>query len=307
MAAATLEQAPAPTTITKLPHVVVVDVQPASAVTSTAPSVASVDVDSDAEDVSDIFDTGIFALFAIPPIGFSTASPDDPYTYTPPVGAVNRSPVKVWLPQPPAALHTALQANNLWLAGVFLADRICTGELALTGRTVVELGSGAGLPSIVAARDSGATKVVCSDYDAPEVISAIGRNFEASGADAGKWAVLGHSWGTDPSKLLAHAPGGFDELILADTLWQTDYHPILLDSVLALLAPNGVVHVAAGLHTGRGPHERFLALAETRGLRAQLETEVQWLPDGEWGPHAPNTDGLEEERGVVMYYTLHRQ
>jgi pimeloyl-ACP methyl ester carboxylesterase len=250
-----------------------------------------------AEDSADIFDTALCALFAVPPIGFSTASPDEPHVYTPPCGR----PVRLWLPHPPAGVHAALQANNLWLSAVFLADRVAS----TLSSTVVELGAGAGLPSIMAAR-AGA-RVTCTDYDDPVVVGTIRRNFEADGP--GDWAVRGHSWGTDVSALLARAPGGYDAVLLADTLWSSDKHGILLDSVCSLLRrprddEGGVVHVAAGLHTGRGPVARFIEMAEQRGLRATLETEVQWQPGGGWDAHEWAGEGLQEERGVVVYHTL---
>ncbi|GMK59148.1 hypothetical protein CspeluHIS016_0701630 [Cutaneotrichosporon spelunceum] len=261
------------------------------------------------EDSADIFDTALCTLFQVPPIGFSTASPDDPHTYTPPVG----TPVRLWLPHPSASVHATLQANHLWLSAVFLADRIASGDISFgnahpgTGsEAVVELGAGAGLPSIMAAR-SGA-RVVCTDYDDSVVVATIQRNFEAD--KPGDWAVMGHGWGSDVSKLLSHAQRGYDAVLLADTLWSSDKHGILLDSVTSLLRrptegyAGGVVHVAAGLHTGRGPVTRFIKMVTERGLTATFQAEVQWLPGGGWGPHQWEGEELQEERGVVVYYTL---
>lgn len=316
----------------------------------------------EAEDSADIFDTALCALFAVAPIGFSTSSAEEAHIYKPPIG----DPVRLWLPHPPASVYAALQANNLWLSAVFFADKLSTGEIDLGSSShppppasdsptapgasdsfpslppaatslissplVAELGAGAGLPGIIAAR--GGARVVSSDYDDPEVVRTIRRNFDTefgpSNSAAG-WAVLGHSWGSSVAPLVAHAEGGFDAVLLADTIWSSDKHGILLDSVCGLLRRpkkaadkgakegaqsggelgdregggdgGGVVHIAAGLHTGRGPIERFITLAEKRGLRATLECEVQWLPGGGWGPHA-YVGGEGEERGVVVYHTL---
>lgn len=279
------------------------------------------------EDAADIFDTGLCTLFAVPPIGFSTASPDEPHIYTPP--GASGGAVRLWLPHPPASVHAALQANNLWLSAVFLADMIASGQITFSSSTptltppvpapsgpgptvgaraprVVELGAGAGLPSILAARTG--ARVTCTDYNDPVVVSTIRRNFAEQPGD---WAVMGHSWGTDVSKLLARARGGYDAVLLADTLWSSDKHGILLDSVCSILRcpkgegdDGGVVHVAAGLHTGRGPVARFLEMAETRGLAASFVSEVQWLPGGGWGAHEWAGERLQEERGVVVYYKL---
>jgi nicotinamide N-methyltransferase len=143
----------------------------------------------------------------------------------------------------------------------------------------------------------------------PEVISAIKHNFGLACGDKGKWGVMGHTWGTDPSGLL-HAlgdkPRQFDVLLLADTLWVTEAHSVLLDSIFALLAPGGIAHIAAGLHTGRGPVERFRTAAKERGGELSDVKSVKWMTGGGWEEHTLPDKGLEEERGVVIYFTLCR-
>lgn len=37
----------------------------------------------------------------------------------------------------------------------------------------------------------------------------------------------------------------------------------------------------------------------------RLEAEVKWRSDGGWDPHTGGGSELEEERGVVVYFTLH--
>lgn len=267
----------------------------------------------DTADAYDAFDDSLFSLFNVPPIAFSTGSSNDYTTYTPPADSQDTRPLKLFLSHPPADLYQRLQANQLWLSGVFLADRIATGRITFS-RPVAELGAGAGLPSIIVARAGGT--VVCTDYNNPEVIGTIRRNFETEfkreeeeggekTSSSPRWAVEGHTWGEDPSPLLAHSPEGFD-LILADTLWSSRCHAELADSIMALLHRDGVVHVAAGLHTGRGPVNRFMALIKDHGLVVYPQGEVRWQPGGGWAEYAAADDDGEEERGVVVYYTLHR-
>lgn len=269
---------------------------------------AQVDNDANQEDPLDLFDTSLEVLFSIPPIAFSTSA-SGTFIYTPPAPSPLNQPINLILPSPPAELYSTLQANNVWLSGVFLADQISLRRIDIAGQRIAELGAGAGLPGIVACL-SGA-QVVSSDWDTPGVIGAIEQNFKGACGDEGKWAVVGHTWGSEATPLLkALGRDGeerqFDVLLLADTLWMTGAHSVLLDSVFALLKTDGVAHVAAGLHTGRGPVERFRAAAEARGgIVSQLEA-VRWQTGGGWEVYHSPKEGLEEERGVVVYFTLRR-
>ncbi|EKD02382.1 hypothetical protein A1Q2_03319 [Trichosporon asahii var. asahii CBS 8904] len=280
------------------------------------PRDGAVEQEEDDDDL-DIFDSGLSSLFNVPPIGFSS-SRGKPHVYTPPPTS-GLGPVDVWTASPPASVFSKLQAQHLWLAAVYLADKIALGAIQPEG-SVLELGAGAGLPSVVTglrrkadgvARQGGegddgehgehGEVVVCTDYDDETVVANIARNVAAASSPV---IVRGHSWGTPTDELLSFSPQGYS-LLLADTLWSTETHGILLDSILALLAKEGVAHLAAGLHTGRGPHDRFRKLAEERGLVMEKMEEVIY-DCGEWKRHEDEGMGLEEERGVVIYYTLHR-
>ena len=258
------------------------------------------------EDPADIFDTSLSALFGIPPIAFSTPSPENLYTYIPPASAPCREPIQLKIPQPPSNLHTALQANHVWLASIYLSDLICDHEIDVRGATVAELGAGAGLPGLAACREG--AEVVSSDWDAPEILDVLRSNFERS-CKSSKWSVVGYQWGKDVSPLLGALESGkrFDILLLADTLWVTAAHAALLDSVLELLKVGGTAHITAGLHTGRGPLERFIASARSRGAVVTVIRQVRWQfneQNERWDEYVSPMVTLEEERGVVVYFTL---
>ena len=140
-------------------------------------------------------------------------------------------------------------------------------------RTVLELGAGAGLPSIVAAT-LGARRVVLTDYPDPDLVETMWRNVrgceliprrakapQVNGANGVKETtngmeegedededeglnivVDGYVWGADPTKLLAHLDGtyqengvpaqkGFDVLILADLLFRHSEHGNMLKTI----------------------------------------------------------------------------
>ena len=270
----------------------------------TSPLKPSRNKKEEVEDFTDILDISLPSLFSIAPIAFSTPTPSALHTYYPPPP---HQPIQLRLPNPAAEIHTKLQANHLWLSAIYLADIIHQDRIVVKDQRIAELGAAAGLPGVSACR-LGAS-VVGSDWGDQGILDALEDNFKRA-CDGKGWATRGHEWGTDPSVLLSaiqeidHQDGYFDKLLLADTLWVTDAHAALLDSVFNLLRPGGIAHIAAGLHTGRGPVERFISRAKDRGGVIQNEKEVLWIAEGEWEEGSTRSQGLEEERGVVVYFEL---
>lgn len=116
-------------------------------------------------------------------------------------------------------------------------------------RSVLELGAGAGLPSLVCAY-SGATTVVCTDYPDPELVENLKINVEEvkrlmseekKKSDCNIIAD-GYLWGADVAPLLKHLTKSasddskFDLLILGDLLFNHSEHNKLLLSVRRTLA-----------------------------------------------------------------------
>ncbi|WVW85752.1 hypothetical protein I302_107790 [Kwoniella bestiolae CBS 10118] len=287
------------------------------------------------EDPTDIFDTSLSSLFSIPPIGF-TPDHNGYFTYSP--SAQHHAPIKLSIPSPPSSLYTTLQAQLIWPSSIYLADLISQGKVAVGGKNVIELGSAAGLPGVVAYLN-GAGKVVSTDYGVREVLEVLEDNFrrakspstsalDDAGEEGERWVVKGHCWGEDVSELLdqinptSTSPSSdstpntqdrpstktltkFDTILAADVLWTTSSHSILLDSITSLMSQDGITHITAGLHTGRGPLERFLLSAKERGLRVDHRGEVRLTGDKDWEKYDESMarEG-EEERGVVVWFTL---
>ena len=174
----------------------------------------------------DFFSDSLSALFAhhVPAQG----EPNQLFTYQPPASS-SIPPITVRLP--PQAVNS-LFAHHAWDGGIRMADALALGELDVVGEDVLELGAGAGISGLMAAR-MGARKVrlsfparaslegflgpleadavahrsqvVLSDYDDPTLIANLRSNIDIAfpaPADASIRASLsaqGHSWGDTAS------------------------------------------------------------------------------------------------------------
>ncbi|KAL2259770.1 hypothetical protein VTK26DRAFT_6443 [Humicola hyalothermophila] len=127
------------------------------------------------------------------------------------------------------------EAHHLWNGSRVMAAHFESDPSLVRDRTVLELGAGAGLPSIVAAM-LGARRVVVTDYPDPDLIETMWRNVRecdliprqaptatAAAATAREGeengvknededeglniAVDGYVWGADPTRLLGHLEG----------------------------------------------------------------------------------------------------
>jgi nicotinamide N-methyltransferase len=146
--------------------------------------------------------------------------------------------------------HNPLWGHHLWNAGRIISNYLESNKSLVHGKTVLELGAGAGLPSFVSAI-LGAVKVVVTDYPDPDLIENLWYNIEHCGLDgeevvsngdgAKRIVAEGYTWGADPSTLLSQLPPSlsagpepapkFDVLILADLLFNHSEHAKLVSTV----------------------------------------------------------------------------
>jgi predicted nicotinamide N-methyase len=140
---------------------------------------------------------------------------------------------------------------ELWPSGVALA-RALDGR-ALRGATVVELGCGLGLPSIVAA--SGGGRVLATDWSSA-ALELLEVNAQRNGVALRTMAV---DW-TRPAELLARGP--FALVLAADVLYERRAAPVLLDLLPRLVAPGGEIWLA---DPGRATAEAFFDLVDAEG------------------------------------------
>lgn len=127
-----------------------------------------------------------------------------------------------------------------------------TAPHAVAGKSIVELGAGAGLPALMCAR-LGANTVVVTDYPAPTVIANLIGNVQRNAADTPALSVAMHvagfRWGDDPTPVLALNGGAaFDVAVCSECLWKADTHPMLAQSLANLLVHGGVAYVGFSHH-----------------------------------------------------------
>lgn len=160
----------------------------------------------------------------------------------------------------------------VWNAGAYLADYLATAPAELLkGRNVVELGCGAGLCGVVAAR-RGASRVLLTD-GSEAVLARAARNIERNGG-GGAGDVLSTKqlqWGSVLDDSLV---GAFDVVIGSDVLYQSSAWRPFAQTAIELLAPRGgtLILAEAGHAEGGGMQARealgsFQVVAEPLGLR----------------------------------------
>lgn len=198
------------------------------------------------------------------------------------------------------------EAHLLWNGARVMAEYLDEDPARVRGKTVLELGAGAGLPSLVAA-SLGAAKVVATDFPDPDLVANLQKNIDGSpdGA-AGRLDALGFVWGRDPGPLLARLPdpdaGGFDRLFLADLLFRHAEHGALVRTIVETMRPRaGRAYV---FFTSYRPWKQALDMAFFDRARA-AGLVVDRLPDRHLDqPLFDNDPGDVEVQKTVCRFVL---
>ncbi|KAF7538325.1 hypothetical protein G7Z17_g12665 [Cylindrodendrum hubeiense] len=191
------------------------------------------------------------------------------------------------------------EAHIVWNGSKMVADFFEDEPARVRGRTVLELGAAAGLPSLVAAI-LGARKVVMTDYPDPEIVTVMQNNIdscdetvEPRGRIAEVIHAMGFVWGADPVPLLARLNPGpapdastpaqegsverFDVLVLADLLFRHSEHGAMIKTIRETLRKTRD-SVAYVFFTSYRPwkkemDERFFDIAREQGFEVEQVSE----------------------------------
>ncbi|KDR79972.1 hypothetical protein GALMADRAFT_62054 [Galerina marginata CBS 339.88] len=171
-----------------------------------------------------------------------------------------------------------LLADHLFSPALFLAERIERGLLDVAGKTVIELGAGSALPSLLlSTRPNPPSLVVVTDYPDDGILGNLRKNVDRNSALVTMGCTVkleGYDWGTDPSKLLAilnrsePTRKGYDVVILSDLLHFFTSHDMLVSSISMLLARTEAAraYVGAGNYTHTHVCDNFFEKGRAAGL-----------------------------------------
>ncbi|KAH9255153.1 hypothetical protein BASA81_006912 [Batrachochytrium salamandrivorans] len=206
---------------------------------------------------------------------------------------------------------TGLMAHFVWQSSMTLAELLAARRLAplvdvSPDSVVVELGSGAALPSLVCDLVLGAKCVLATDYPDDNVLEAMRRN-AAHNKCSDRLRVLGLDWEAEDgaSKVQLAASGSeVDYILAADCLWMPQYHGALLKTVLSLMRTPRTLLVMAFMHHD---FDGTVASKFTSALVGSGEVELVAHTQHNWRKDKAHLPGKEEYGDVqVMVFRKRR-
>ncbi|KAF8174073.1 hypothetical protein BJ912DRAFT_1077728 [Pholiota molesta] len=188
-----------------------------------------------------------------------------------------------------------LLADHLFSPALYLAERIERNLLDVNGRTVIELGAGSALPSLLlSTQPNPPALIVVTDYPDEGILGNLKKNVERNRSAITEGCVVkceGYEWGTDTSKLLnllqptdsTKSMAGYEIVILSDLLHFFDSHDVLVSSIEKLLVKreDARVYVGAGNYTHAHVCDNFLQKGRSVGLHfdeiIDVDEDQKWL------------------------------
>ncbi|KIK98235.1 hypothetical protein PAXRUDRAFT_824088 [Paxillus rubicundulus Ve08.2h10] len=267
------------------------------------------------DDPEDILQASLQTLYGYTPITHS--SPGSVFTYSVPTGRVPHQLKRIELMTPDTQpSNWSLHASSIWVSSLFIADHLEDLQIDSFASQdsnilrVLELGAGAGLPSILIGSVYQRVSVTVSDYPDNNLIRTLSENVRRNEVSE-RCRVVPYKWGTNVTSLLNRGLENdslFDIIVAADTLWNPELHAPFIDTLCMCLkhGPNSRVHLVAGLHTGRYTIHAFLDGTRQRNLNVQsvLEREVDGTQSRMWDVSQAEGEDEQERRRWVVWIVL---
>ncbi|KAL4944801.1 hypothetical protein BDV06DRAFT_210016 [Aspergillus oleicola] len=196
-----------------------------------------------------------------------------------------------------------LFAHFVWSAGMVVSEGIELAESkhpaaeeyrevwSVRGEKVLELGAGAGLPSVTAAL-AGASAITITDHPSSPALGPTGAlsfntKFNIPSTTPCTIDIRPHEWGTtlEPDSWAVASKGTYSRIIAADCYWMASQHENLARTMKWFLAPEGRVWCVAGFHTGREIVAGFFETVERVGLVIEriFERDLNTSFEGAYG------------------------
>lgn len=274
------------------------------------------DITEDSDDPEDIMSSSLQTLYDYTPVSHSVPGSIFTYTIKCDGGSSALRHITLQIPDTQTS-NWSLHASSIWQSSIHIADHIedlqldCFSDRKIL--RVLELGAGAGLPSIMIARTTPNATVVVSDYPDESLICTLSDNIRRNHALERCW-IVPYAWGNDISPLLTptqQSPEGsalFDLIVAADTLWNPESHVQFINTLCMCLShsPDARIHLVAGLHTGRYTLQSFMNAIMMHKLQVERAVERQVI-DGiqrPWDVTRAESEDEKERRKWVVWMVL---
>jgi nicotinamide N-methyltransferase len=259
----------------------------------------------------DILSTSLEVLYDYTPIVHSSAGSLFTYTIKSSLSSANAPPQSITLRTPDTqSRNWSLHASSIWVSSIHLADHIDRLRLSsIKPITVLELGAGAGLPGILISICYENVLVTTSDFPDDLLIRTLSENVERNLAH--KCRVVPYAWGSDVSVLGIGGDdenAGFDVIVAADTLWNSELHHPFIETLRMTLKKTAEarIHLVAGLHTGRYTLQAFMDAIERSEFVFEdiTEKDVNREVERKWDVTRAEDEDEKERRRWVVWMTL---
>lgn len=271
-------------------------------------------------DPEEILNSSLETLYGYQPITLTSSG--SIFTYTIESASLAGTDTSVTLRTPETdRSNWSLHASSIWASSRYLADHL--DDLHLQSHLhqrvsqdekfcLLELGAGAGLPGIVIAKCHPEILVTVSDYPDTQLIQTLSDNI-ANNHTSANCCARAYAWGSDPCVLFQggseqHSGPVFDAIIAADTLWNSDLHPLFIETLKRTLrkSSSSRAHLVAGLHTGRYTLQSFLDAALQSGfvLESLEERERSGMAKRDWDVTRAEEEDEKERRRWLLWIAL---